>query len=302
MGRTHYDVLGITPGATPTLLRAAYKARIRETHPDNGGDPAEAASVNAAFQILNDEYARSEYDRTLTAPEPEYPPGAAQAAAHEPWEQAAPARPVPSQNVPLWRRGNTARALAITAGAWLVPTVALSTFAGSRAAALGQAQPEVIGFLTGFGSLALIVITVIRTRWWIPVVGVAAYSLFTASQGTGGFGTLQLVVTTVACAAVIIQLRSARRLAALERVGDFWAAAAHPDLSGWFITRALQDTQTCLVQITDVTGQGRPDTSAMLWGHHAAGTYVITDLTTSPGTVLVTVSTADMKLARKGTR
>lgn len=113
---------------------------------------------------------------------------------------------------------------------------------------------------------------------------------------------MQLAVTAAAAVAVLIQLRAARRLASLERVGDFWAAAAHPDLSGWFITRTLHDTQTCLVQLTDVTGQNRPDTSAMLWGHHAAGTYVITDLTSSPGSVLVTVTTADMKLAKNRAR
>ncbi|MCX7932848.1 MAG: hypothetical protein N2588_09930 [Rhodovarius sp.] len=45
-------LLGLREGATPEEIRAAHRARMREAHPDAGGDPALAARLNAARDLL----------------------------------------------------------------------------------------------------------------------------------------------------------------------------------------------------------------------------------------------------------
>lgn len=62
MDLTHYEVLGVAPDAGEATIRAAYKRRARETHPDMGGDPAEFAAVTAAWEVLSDPDARAGYD------------------------------------------------------------------------------------------------------------------------------------------------------------------------------------------------------------------------------------------------
>lgn len=49
-----HQVLGVPADATEAQLRTAYRRRIRQTHPDMGGDPADAARVNQAWSQLND--------------------------------------------------------------------------------------------------------------------------------------------------------------------------------------------------------------------------------------------------------
>lgn len=49
-----HQVLGVPVDATEAQLRTAYRKQIRLTHPDMGGDPAEAARVNQAWAQLND--------------------------------------------------------------------------------------------------------------------------------------------------------------------------------------------------------------------------------------------------------
>lgn len=67
--RSHYDVLEVSHGASPEVLRAAYKSLIQRYHPDrNPGDAAAAersALVVKAYQVLSDPVARSVYDRDL---------------------------------------------------------------------------------------------------------------------------------------------------------------------------------------------------------------------------------------------
>ena len=36
-----YEVLGVAPDATDEDLRKAYRLRLRQTHPDTGGDAAQ---------------------------------------------------------------------------------------------------------------------------------------------------------------------------------------------------------------------------------------------------------------------
>lgn len=58
-----YLVLGIPKDASLAQLRDAYRLRIRQTHPDLGGDPEEAAQVNQAWSLIGDPADRARYDR-----------------------------------------------------------------------------------------------------------------------------------------------------------------------------------------------------------------------------------------------
>lgn len=64
---TLYDVLGLAPSAPEDVVKAAYKARVKQLHPDRGGDPAEMAAVNDAYATLSNAQKREEYDRELRA-------------------------------------------------------------------------------------------------------------------------------------------------------------------------------------------------------------------------------------------
>lgn len=45
-------LLGVSPDANPAEIRAAYRAAMRSAHPDAGGDPARAAALAAARDLL----------------------------------------------------------------------------------------------------------------------------------------------------------------------------------------------------------------------------------------------------------
>jgi hypothetical protein len=63
--RSHYDVLGVSFGATVEEVRAAYRRAARDHHPDAGGDPARMTDLNAAWHVLGDPVRRAAYDREL---------------------------------------------------------------------------------------------------------------------------------------------------------------------------------------------------------------------------------------------
>ena len=57
-----YLTLGLPRSATADGIKAAYRQRVRLTHPDRGGDPAEFIAVVKAFDLLADPEARRLYD------------------------------------------------------------------------------------------------------------------------------------------------------------------------------------------------------------------------------------------------
>lgn len=58
-----YEVLQIAPDATDDDLRRAYRLRLRETHPDTGGDAARFVRVQRAWELVGTPEARAAYDR-----------------------------------------------------------------------------------------------------------------------------------------------------------------------------------------------------------------------------------------------
>lgn len=62
-----YAELGISKDATPEVVKAAYRRRAKETHPDAGGDDAEFRRVTGSWLILRDPKARKRFDETGNA-------------------------------------------------------------------------------------------------------------------------------------------------------------------------------------------------------------------------------------------
>ena len=58
-----YDVLGVDPAADEEPLRKAYRLRLRQTHPDTGGDAAVFVQVQRAWELVGTVEARAAYDR-----------------------------------------------------------------------------------------------------------------------------------------------------------------------------------------------------------------------------------------------
>lgn len=57
-----YDVLGVDPAASHDDLRRAFRARLRQTHPDTGGDAAQFIQVQRAWEILGTPTSRAAFD------------------------------------------------------------------------------------------------------------------------------------------------------------------------------------------------------------------------------------------------
>ena len=49
-----YQLLGITPSATQTEIREAYRRKAKQHHPDKGGDPDMMRALTEAYQRLSE--------------------------------------------------------------------------------------------------------------------------------------------------------------------------------------------------------------------------------------------------------
>jgi len=70
-----YEVLGVLPAVDEESLRKAYRLRLRQTHPDTGGDAALFVQVQRAWELVGTPEARASYDRGhgfADAPAPEW--------------------------------------------------------------------------------------------------------------------------------------------------------------------------------------------------------------------------------------
>jgi hypothetical protein len=58
-----YEVLGVDPAVDHDELRRAYRLRLRQTHPDTGGDAAVFIQVQYAWELVGTPENRAAYDR-----------------------------------------------------------------------------------------------------------------------------------------------------------------------------------------------------------------------------------------------
>ncbi|QAY59215.1 molecular chaperone DnaJ [Microbacterium protaetiae] len=58
-----YEVLGVDPAVDDDALRKAYRLKLRQTHPDTGGDAALFIQVQRAWELVGTTDARAAYDR-----------------------------------------------------------------------------------------------------------------------------------------------------------------------------------------------------------------------------------------------
>lgn len=63
MSSSAYEVLRVAADIDDEGLRRAYRVRLRETHPDTGGDAALFVQVQRAWELVRTPEARSAYDR-----------------------------------------------------------------------------------------------------------------------------------------------------------------------------------------------------------------------------------------------
>ena len=161
-GRSHYDVLGVSPGAKPDAIRRAYLRQARRWHPDRpSGDSEQMRAVNEAWQVLGDLRSRAAYDRSLARSAPSQtgsarPAGATrstgpprpQASPH--WAQTPPApSAAPLELVGMRWRWISLAAVALAAVAVVVIFLATSAIDDSdpdspptASAPVSQSRPE----------------------------------------------------------------------------------------------------------------------------------------------------------------
>ena len=77
---SHYDTLGIPKDADHGQIKAAWRRKARENHPDReGGDAKKMAEVNRAYKVLGEEEKRKHYDKHGDDPLSETPEDQAKA-------------------------------------------------------------------------------------------------------------------------------------------------------------------------------------------------------------------------------
>ena len=62
-----YDILEVSPAATPAEIKSAYRRLAPRVHPDQGGSRALFRLVQEAYETLSDGVLRSEYDGGVAA-------------------------------------------------------------------------------------------------------------------------------------------------------------------------------------------------------------------------------------------
>lgn len=63
MSQKYYDLLGVSSSASKEEIKAAFRKKAKEHHPDKGGDEKKFKEINEAYEVLSDETKRSNYDR-----------------------------------------------------------------------------------------------------------------------------------------------------------------------------------------------------------------------------------------------
>lgn len=58
----YYDVLDVRSSATRDEIRASYRLKVRDAHPDHGGDQEVFALISEAWEVLGNVSEREYYD------------------------------------------------------------------------------------------------------------------------------------------------------------------------------------------------------------------------------------------------
>lgn len=61
---TLYEDLGVSPSASQSEIKTAYRKQAMKHHPDKGGDPEKFKKLSHAYDILSDEQKKAMYDQT----------------------------------------------------------------------------------------------------------------------------------------------------------------------------------------------------------------------------------------------
>lgn len=64
----YYNTLGVGKSASPEEIKKAYRQKVKEHHPDKGGDAEYFKRINEAYDTLKDPVKKQEYDN----PQPQY--------------------------------------------------------------------------------------------------------------------------------------------------------------------------------------------------------------------------------------
>lgn len=64
MAANYYDLLGVSKGASKEEIKKAFRTKAHQYHPDkSNGDATKFKEINEAYQVLNDDAKRSQYDQ-----------------------------------------------------------------------------------------------------------------------------------------------------------------------------------------------------------------------------------------------
>ena len=67
MRKNYYQIIGVSPLATLSDIKRAYRKKAKSSHPDHGGNKDEMIEINEAFSVLSDVLLRRKYDDEIKA-------------------------------------------------------------------------------------------------------------------------------------------------------------------------------------------------------------------------------------------
>ncbi|GAB6857943.1 J domain-containing protein [Microbacterium xylanilyticum] len=316
---THYDTLGVAHTAPVTVIRSAYRAIMRDVHPDaaGGGDTDLAQRVNEAYGVLSDPGRRAAYDRELnvtgspflgatTSPGDNAAPSttpSAHKAPHDVGKTVQEPEPTISfawyaadehaRKIPWWRR----IAVIVVTVLWVLAAATLVLLATepTRLAALGVIALMITAHLVLYLRRKVLLTLLLAA-------GCAGMFMVTPARDLEpGWAWLALAIGLVAIVGPcwgLFKVIDTFETAAV-RVGQFWAAAEMPGATAWFVAAVEREStrrSLCLLDSVGLPGQEARATRS-LWGSIPQGAYILLDGSHDEPTL--TVSNWDMRAGTK---